>query len=219
MAEQELKAGATGGSVPALHDALASAGLRIAAGEVKRARFGPSTKAALITWQEQRGLEPSGEVDAKTAGSLQLPSIPQPPKGASTQRPDRGTGSSAGGPTDTLPPQSDNTIPPEFQFLVRGQVVYKGGLPLADISVRAFNKELRYEDPLGQTAIQGLDLSGSAHHILSQKSQERADHRVVRPLRAADRFRHDEHPSRSDHVGAHLAGELGMALKQRLVEP
>jgi hypothetical protein len=39
--------------------------------------------------------------------------------------------------------------PPEFQYLVRGQVLYSGGLPIPGLIVRAFHRELRKEIELG----------------------------------------------------------------------
>jgi hypothetical protein len=58
-----------------------------------------------------------------------------------------------GGPADRPPggPGDDRSdVPPEFKYLVRGQVIYRGGLPVESLLVRAFNKELRTEDVLGE---------------------------------------------------------------------
>src|ERR1035438_3700176 len=65
-----LKLGAQGADVERLQRVLTSAGLRIAAGEIKRRKFGPSTLKALHFFLSQRGLPARDKIDAATYAML-----------------------------------------------------------------------------------------------------------------------------------------------------
>jgi hypothetical protein len=70
------------------------------------------------------------------------------------------------------PPRKDSKIPKEFQFLVRGQVVYRDGLPIPGLVVRAFNKEIRREDLLGEAT---TDATGNFEIWYSEQQLTRQD--------------------------------------------
>lgn len=65
-----LKPGTLGAVVERLHRVLTSIGHRIEPGETERSEFGPSTLDALHSFQNQRGLPVSDEVDASTHAVL-----------------------------------------------------------------------------------------------------------------------------------------------------
>lgn len=81
--------------------------------------YGPATRKLVGIFQESHHLEVSGEVDERTAGTL----------------------------NDAIAHDEDTA--PEFQYLVRGQVLYRGGLPIPGLVVRAFHRELRKDIEIG----------------------------------------------------------------------
>jgi peptidoglycan hydrolase-like protein with peptidoglycan-binding domain len=124
MAEGRLELGVTGEAVADLHVALARLGWEIDAEEVAHGLFGASTAAAVRGRQAEQGLDPTGVVEDLDA-FLASPS------------PEAGNG-------------DPHLVPaPEFQFLVRGQIVWRDGLPIPGRAVRAFDRELRSETLLG----------------------------------------------------------------------
>ena len=58
------------------------------------------------------------------------------------ERPAGPTGSADQPPVG--PGDDSGSVPPEFQYLVRGQVIHRGGLPVEGALVRAFHKELAH---------------------------------------------------------------------------
>jgi len=83
--------------------------------ERERQAFADVTAKLVGLFQREHGLPATGEVDERTAAAL----------------------------NDAIPREEDT--PPEFQYLVRGQVLYRGGLPIPNLMVRAFHRELRKE--------------------------------------------------------------------------
>jgi len=66
MPDLELRAGAVGDQVTALHQALAEHGLAVADDEQKRALYGRSTLDAVAVFQRSNHLDPTGVIDAAT---------------------------------------------------------------------------------------------------------------------------------------------------------
>src|SRR5437588_302532 len=153
-----LSLGSVGEAVSELHRRLGELGHVVADDELARQRFGDTTEAAVRRLQAEAGIEPTGTVDEPTLALLGLRAGPvgvrpaDPVAGGK----DEGSGGSGngpgeeGGPPDggAEPPNGGHT-PPEFQFLVRGDVRYKGGLPIEGVGVVAVDKELRTESVLG----------------------------------------------------------------------
>jgi hypothetical protein len=66
----DLRVNMRGEEVATLHQALQALGLAVDPEDAEARRFGRSTRDAVAEFQKARGLEPSGEVDEKTAGVL-----------------------------------------------------------------------------------------------------------------------------------------------------
>lgn len=151
-----LSIGTYGDDVETLHRQLKEHGFDVPPSEVDRKFFGPGTREAVRTYQQRNGLKITGILDPETTAAIEqgiaqrsvhtsqtigrLPSLGSPVPISSQP-----TGAGAGAEV------SNTELPKEFQFLVRGQVKYRNGLPLVGIKVRAFNKDLRSEDLLGET--------------------------------------------------------------------
>jgi hypothetical protein len=114
-----LVPGMTGDIIRELHNRLAQRDLPAAAAEREGATFGPSTAGAVKRWQVRKNLPATGVVDEATAASLEIALPEEPP------------------------------APPEFPYLVRGQILYRGGLPIPGLIVRAFHRDLRKDTELG----------------------------------------------------------------------
>ena len=153
-----LSLGSVGEAVSELHRRLGELGHVVADDELARQQFGDTTEAAVRRLQAEAGIEPTGTVDEPTLALLGLRAGPvgvrpaDPVAGGK----DEGSGGSGNGPGEEVgppdggaePPNGGQT-PPEFQFLVRGDVRYKGGLPIEGVGVVAVDKELRTESILG----------------------------------------------------------------------
>ena len=87
--------------------------------ERERQTYADATAKLVGIFQEEHGLPATGDLDELTASVL----------------------------NDAITHEEDN--PPEFQYLVRGQVLYSGGLPIPGLMVRAFHRELRKDIELG----------------------------------------------------------------------
>lgn len=87
--------------------------------ERERQTFADATAKLVGIFQKEHELPATGDVDEQTASAL----------------------------NDAISHEEEN--PPEFQYLVRGQVLYSGGLPIPGLMVRAFHRELRKEIELG----------------------------------------------------------------------
>ena len=81
--------------------------------------FAGITKQLVSIFQKEHDFQATGEVDERTAAAL----------------------------NNIIP--HDDDIAPEFQYLVRGQVLYRGGLPIPGLTVRAFHRELRKDVEVG----------------------------------------------------------------------
>ncbi|MDB6169903.1 MAG: hypothetical protein JWM88_2767, partial [Verrucomicrobia bacterium] len=87
--------------------------------------FSDATAKAVSVFQREHGLPLTGEIDEATAKALNHALTGQP------------------------------ELPPEFQYLARGQVLYRGGLPIANLTVRAFHRDLRQIIELGDAPTDG----------------------------------------------------------------
>lgn len=87
--------------------------------EREKQTFANATANLVGIFQKEHGLPATGKVDERTAGAL----------------------------NDAI--SSEQDTPPEFLYLVRGQVLYRGGLPIPGLMVRAFHRELRKDIELG----------------------------------------------------------------------
>ncbi|MCS6317965.1 MAG: hypothetical protein H8K05_09380, partial [Nitrospira sp.] len=87
--------------------------------ERERQTFAGVTSKLVGTFQKEHGLQTTGEVDDRTAVTL-----------------------------NSVIPQEDDSAP-EFQYVVRGQVLYRGGLPIPNLTVRVFHRELRKDIAIG----------------------------------------------------------------------
>lgn len=88
--------------------------------ERERQAFAGATGKLVGIFQKGHGLPATGEVDERTAAAL----------------------------NETIFHEEEPPAP-EFQFLVRGQVLYRGGLPIPGLMVRAFHRELRTDIEIG----------------------------------------------------------------------
>jgi hypothetical protein len=88
--------------------------------ERERQIFAGVTRKLVGKFQEEHGLETTDDdVDERTAAAL----------------------------NDAISHEDDGA--PEFQYLVRGQVLYRKGLPITGLTVRAFHRELRRDIEVG----------------------------------------------------------------------
>jgi peptidoglycan hydrolase-like protein with peptidoglycan-binding domain len=200
----QLTVGTFGDEVSELHERLREDGFDIAPSERHRRFFGPSTREAVRQFQLKHRLPMTAVVDETTratitdvgpsaargrrieatAGRLDalgrsngpvdraapaalLPVVPRPTQPATPVSPPASPNPPAGPPGD---------VPKEFQFLVRGQVVYLDGLPIPGLVVRAFNKELRREDLLGEAP---TDTTGNFEIWYSEQQLPRPDQRYA----------------------------------------
>lgn len=73
-----LRLGMKSPDVETLHARLAALGLSVDQYERSATRFGASTRRAVLAYQAERGLAPTGEVDAATAALLSVPAVQTP---------------------------------------------------------------------------------------------------------------------------------------------
>jgi hypothetical protein len=117
--------------------------------------FRDATAKLVGIFQESSHLPVTGEVDQPTADRL----------------------------NEAVAPLGD--VPQELQYLVRGQVLYRGGLPIPTLTVRAFHRAMRQDVELGSIA---TDASGnfeiyynpSAHIAQAGESADRPPDLFVR---------------------------------------
>jgi peptidoglycan hydrolase-like protein with peptidoglycan-binding domain len=128
LQDRELQSNMRGDDVALLHQELIQLGYTIPDDELREQRFGKATRANVLDFQKQHGLETTGVVDTKTAAL-----IAQALDGRSRDR--QAAAAAAETPPDAL--------------IVRGQVVQVDGRPVAAGRVRAFDRDLRSEEPLG----------------------------------------------------------------------
>jgi hypothetical protein len=116
-----------GSNVASLHRALAAFGFEVPEKERANKRYGAATKKAISAFQKEHSLKPTGTVNAATAKILN----------AKLQD------------LAALEGTSPEALP-EFQQLVRGQVRYEDGLPIAGLKMKVFDQHLRKEVLLGE---------------------------------------------------------------------
>jgi len=100
----DLSIGTYGPEVNQLQQQLQQRGYDVSSSEVARSFFGPSTRVALLRWQRDRGLKPSGALDDGTSAALTAPTPLSSPSSPSTT-----AAPPAAGPT----PNADNGSPVE----------------------------------------------------------------------------------------------------------
>src|SRR6185369_14800480 len=94
------------------------------------------------------GLKVTGAVDEQTSVAIDAglkKDLAQPHPPASEGTPSIAPAASAS--RDAI---SEEPAPNDEEFVVRGHVVYKDGLLIEGMTVRAFNKDLGHEDVLGE---------------------------------------------------------------------
>ncbi len=121
--------------------------------ERAQATYGPTTRKVVAVFQELHRLRPTGDVDGPTAEAL------------NGKLRELGALEEVG--TDVLP---------EYQHLVRGQVRYEDGLPLAGLKVQAFDKHLRKEQLLSEAT---TDAEGRYEIYYSVEELRRKGQRTV----------------------------------------
>jgi hypothetical protein len=120
--------------------------------------YGPTTVILVTTWQGEHELKISGEVDEATAASLNKalgiktpappPPAPPPPAPPPPAPPPPAPPPPAPPPPGPPPPAPPPPSPPPA-FSVRGVVRFADGTPAAGLLVRAVDRDLRSEEPLG----------------------------------------------------------------------
>jgi len=158
MKQPKLSVGAFGEDVARLHRKLIEHGSNIPTSEVERNFFGPATREAVRELQEKKGISPSGEMDVTTHAALANGGEDRPSNSMrTTESPNsngNGTSDHAEPPRPPEPSLTSESTPNQptngERFVVRGLVAYVQGLLIPDVTVRAFNKDLRNEDFLGE---------------------------------------------------------------------
>ena len=149
MPKQEISVGTFGPAVRELHSQLLAHGFHVPESEVGRDFFGPATRAAVRTAQERHGLAPTGAADAPTRTAI---GADRPARAATTAEE---TPAAAPVPNATPPASEDRPAGKSERpggSLVRGQVRYRDGLPIGDLTVRLARKRLREEERIGEAA-------------------------------------------------------------------
>ena len=146
-----LSVGAVGDEVRTLQERLRRQGHELPESELSRAFFGPATREAVRRVQLEHGLTSHGAVDAATDAVLGAAASRRPAEASAVPRAARLAPVTAGG---TAADEVGGPIPAaddKRELLVRGLVVYKDGLLIQGVTVRAFNVDLRHEDFLGES--------------------------------------------------------------------
>jgi hypothetical protein len=192
MDEAPLSVGDFGPAVADLHRMLISSGLEVAATEVSRSFFGPSTREAVHEYQRRLGPPPppTGVVDAATRAatatatgpaSTSTVRLPAPVVSALASPP----GSPIGEPVDSpsLHPKRPEDQPRDGLFVVRGRVLHADGTPASQAFVRVVDRDPHGERDLGkaETASDGTYLIHYSADQVRRAAKVRAD-LVVRVL-------------------------------------
>src|SRR5262245_31969871 len=114
--------------VAGLHAALASLGHDIAVDESARQRFGKTTRAAVLAFQTQHQLPPTGVVDRDTASALNA-ILGEPRESA--------------GPSPAVEPTAGRAV--------AGTVAHADGSSVAGMAIRAYHRRIAGEELLGET--------------------------------------------------------------------
>src|SRR5262249_51199430 len=145
-------------------------------------------REAIRSFQKTSGLKPTGVVDAQTMSALAAGVPRAPVSRAPAVR--RGALVRAVAPSATAEP-----IPADEQLVVRGHVVYKEGLLIEGITVRAFNLDLRHEDFLGEAV---TDREGRFDIAYSAKQFSRPDKKYADLVVRAFDLRENAPPDQRD---------------------
>ncbi len=153
MANGALSVGAYGSEVSNLQRSLVEQGHDIPEAESGREFFGPATREAVRNWQRDKGLKPTGIVDASTVTSLQgTPSKPTempagsmaPSSQTGSSRMDAGsfvTGGTIGkSMTDTGKGAPSGSVGPPTDRRVEGRIVSEEGMPAAGVLLRLYQR-------------------------------------------------------------------------------
>lgn len=131
---KNLTAGASGLDVVVLHDALRALGYDLASDEVSDQVFGRSTVSAVRQFQATHNLSTTGVLDDPTLESV-VRQLGRPLSDMGVSR-----GVSPG-----------STAPNPWLQVIRGQVMYSRGLPVARLPIQVVHRTLRQAIPLGST--------------------------------------------------------------------
>jgi len=123
LAGRTLSQGMQGRDVRLLQQELKKLKFAIPDNELSESNFSDGTREAVLKFQNNNRLTPTGEVDAETAKAINA----------------------------EIDSQTSSTEP--AAFVVRGQVVRVDGTPVAGVHVQAFDKDMRSEQTLGQPAV------------------------------------------------------------------
>ena len=141
-----LKTGMSGTDVEGLQRALSSAGHEIARAEIEGRRFGPSTLEALQAFQSRHKLRRTKQLNRATLDTLlEQQEITININEGSTPKPTPNTREVAS--------HVDRAATPPIaadQYAVHGQVRYARGAAAKNMLVRAYDKDLRSEQLLGE---------------------------------------------------------------------
>jgi hypothetical protein len=141
-----LGIGDSGDAVSALHDELASVGREVDPAERRHAYFGSSTAETVAKLQSDSGLPETGRVDPETASALAA--LTKVSHAVTTT----GTSSVPGaGTTPSTAPGAGAVAPPRT-YVVSGHVTWPDGRPAVGVAVRAYDEDLRADQPLGAYA-------------------------------------------------------------------
>ena len=133
--------------------------------EREKRYFGRTTAKLVSIFQKEHNLPATGEVDERTANAL----------------------------NEAV--SHEEETPPEFQYLVRGQVLYRRGLPIPDLIVRAFHRELRKEIELGvgkTNDIGNFEIYFNPNQIAALSELDRPPDLFVRVYKAGRGRRNEE---------------------------
>jgi hypothetical protein len=145
-----------GENVKLLHDELERSGYRIPSDEKEKKYFGVGTRSAVMEFQKKHGLRANGEVDKTTAAEMKrlLGARPISPK-----------------------PSKPGDKPATDEFRVSGMVRDADGKPIPRVTVRAFDRDLRHEQLLGEahTDTQGKYLINYSEEQFRKREKGSAD--------------------------------------------
>jgi hypothetical protein len=163
---QTLRVGDIGPAVAQLHHRLQQLGYPVAAEEQKRQFFGPATREAVQSYQRQRGLAVSGEVDEATAAAIgramsgaNATPAPVPRQPVVTRTPASLPGRELSLPGITG--RTDVEVDRSDRYRITGHVRTTEGIAVPGLTIQALDKKVLQEPtPLGSTT---TDDEGTYH--------------------------------------------------------
>jgi hypothetical protein len=144
--QQNLTVGSLGNDVATLHAALVELGQNLPPDEIDQQTFGAATVTALSSFQAAQNLPPTGIADDRTLAALERV-LGRPLEGSvvANQPVPVNQPAPADGPVQPADPAQDPN-----SRVVRGQVMYSRGLPIAGLAIRVVHRALRQDIVLGQ---------------------------------------------------------------------